>query len=237
MTMYRNTLLNLINPIISVDEYEAKSGDEDEIIVVAFEIDDEQPAKDLNKFIQRGVANVIDSDVSPNPNEHGKYFTFIEFKRNKAFYASLLDLIEDISNLTGKQKWKVQLPKSGKLLDLYDKQLKSALDSIVEVVIDPDHSVLESILQNSDVESISVNGDFVVLEGAQYKLSAKLVAVSDNPSELLLNESYVFGKTLETSLLSAILGEKWNVSRFGKKLVAENSGIAIILSDAEQLYR
>lgn len=236
MTMYRNTLLNLINPVISIDEYEPKSGTDEEIIVVAFEVDDEQPAKDLNKFIQRGVVNVIDSDVSPNPNEHGKYYTFLEFKRNSAFYMSLLELIEDISNITGPQKWKVQVHKSGKLIDLYDKTLKSILNDIATHDFKQDSMTLESMLQDSDVETVVLNENSLVLSSVGYKLTGTIVALSDNPTEILKESVYIFNKTHEVQLLSAILGEKWTVSKFGKYTVAEKDGNSLVLSDVEQLY-
>lgn len=236
MTLYRKTLLNLINPVISVDEYEPKSGTDDEIIVVAFELDDEQPALDLNKFIQRGVVNVIDSDVSPNPNEHGKYFVFVEFKRNDSFYSSLLDLVEDISNLTGEQKWQVQLYKSGKLVPLYDESLKTDIDAIVNVTFTADSVALESFLRNSDAELIQINENSVILSGTGYKITGNIVSITDNVADIIINESYVFNKTQEVSLLSAILGEQWHVSKFGKFVVAENNGCSLVLSDVEQLY-
>lgn len=237
MSLYRKTLLNLINPVISIDEYESKSGTDDEVIVVALEIDDEQPAQDLNKFIQRGVVNVIDSDVSPNPNEHGKYYTFIEFKRNDSFYSSLLDLIEDISNLTGEQKWQVQIYKSGKLIPLYDETLKKTIDSIVKVKFDTDSVALESFLRNSDAELIQINENTLILSGTGYKISGNVVSMTDNISDIIINEAYSFNRTQETSLLSAILGESWQISKYGKYIIAENAGCSLVLSDVEQLYR
>lgn len=237
MTMYRNTLLNLINPVISVDEYEPKSGTNEEIVVVAFELDDELPAKDLNKFIQRGVANVIDSDVSPNPNEHGKYFTFVEFKRTPAFYMSLLDLVEDITNLTGSQKWKVEIYKSGKLIDLYDESLKAVIDNTVLQPFKQDTETLESFLRDSDVEDVLLNEHTLTISGTGYKLTGTIVALSDNTTSLLKESAYVFTKTHEVQLLSTILGEKWSVSKYGKFTVAEKDGNSLVLSDVEQLYR
>lgn len=236
MTLYRKTLVNLINSVISVDEYEPKSGTNDEVIVVALELDDEQPAQDLNKFIQRGVSNVIDSDVSPNPNEHGKYLTFIEFKRNNAFYSSLLDLIEDISNLTGEQKWQVQVYKSGKLVPLYDKSLKSHLDSVVNVQFNTDSVALESLLRDSDAEIVQINENTLILGGTGYKIAGNVVSVTDDVSNIIINESFTFTKTQEVTVLSAILGENWQVSKFGKYIVAENSVCSVVLSDVERLY-
>ena len=67
---------------ISVDLFDPKAGDEEDVIVVALECIDENPAKDLEEFIRTGPIDTIDSDVSPGPNEDGHYMVFTEFERN-----------------------------------------------------------------------------------------------------------------------------------------------------------
>ena len=54
MGLKYNDLRDTILPMVSVDEYEPKSGDANEIIVVAFFANDQGPADDLDDFIEKG---------------------------------------------------------------------------------------------------------------------------------------------------------------------------------------
>lgn len=115
--MKRYPLYYLISNIINVDGFSAKAGNDDEIIVVAFYLNDKEPADKLNTFIQRGYNNAIDCEVSPNPDENGKYLLFVEFKRVPEFCNHLLELLEDVENLSGKKDWKFQTYHQDKLLN------------------------------------------------------------------------------------------------------------------------
>ena len=69
--MRENDLDDLVLPLITIDEYVSKIGDDKEVIVVGFFVEDEDPANDLSRFIDRSVTNILDTDVSPVPNEEG----------------------------------------------------------------------------------------------------------------------------------------------------------------------
>ena len=96
MGLRHEELNGMILPLISVDEFEPKSGTVEEVIVVAFFAKDELPAYDLDDFLDKSVVEFLDSEVSPNPNEDGQYLVFVEFKRQPNFWMKLYDVMEDV---------------------------------------------------------------------------------------------------------------------------------------------
>ena len=64
----RNTVLKKI----SIDEYEPKTGDSQDVMVLGFHINDSKPGKDLYKFLNTSVVEVRDVEVSPiNQKNYG----------------------------------------------------------------------------------------------------------------------------------------------------------------------
>ena len=60
MSLKNGDLAGTILPEVSIDEFQPKAGDEQDVIVVAFYLDDQTPADDLNTFIQRGFIDTLD---------------------------------------------------------------------------------------------------------------------------------------------------------------------------------
>lgn len=96
-------LENLVLPLISIDEYESKL--DDDSIVVGFFVGDKDPAADLNRFIQKGHVEILDTDVSPAPNESGQFMVFVEMLRDHDFPKKILDIVESLSGLTENTDW------------------------------------------------------------------------------------------------------------------------------------
>ena len=83
MSLKNEDLKGTILPTVSIDEFEPKAGDNENVIVVAFYLIDQDPAEDLNTFIQRGVVDTLDVEVSPNTDDDGRYLVFVEMARNE----------------------------------------------------------------------------------------------------------------------------------------------------------
>ena len=99
----RNTVLKKI----SIDEYEPKTGDSQDVMVLGFHINDSKPGKDLYKFLNTSVVEVRDVEVSPNPNTDNFYMVFVELDRNENSLSNIKELVEEVERLTGKLKWEV----------------------------------------------------------------------------------------------------------------------------------
>lgn len=111
-------LKRLVTPVLSIDQFKSKMGDDADIVVLGFIIDGKEPAKDLMSFIERGYDWVLDADVSSGELDDGKYFVFVESERSIDAPENIDKMIDDILNLTeqSKDEWKFeyQKDKSGK---------------------------------------------------------------------------------------------------------------------------
>ncbi len=103
-------LETLVDSTVSVAEFKPKTGTEEDVIVVGFYVKDEAPALDLAKFIERGVTPVLDTEVSPNPNDVGMYIVFVEVE-NKDLMKTTMNLINDIRGLVKVKEWGIKFYK------------------------------------------------------------------------------------------------------------------------------
>lgn len=109
MTVKRHELKDTVLPYVSVDEFKSKTGTDYEVIVVAFYCIDAEPAKELSSFIEKGFLDILDTEVSPNPDEQGHYIVFVELKRNDSFIPVFKELLIDNENVTDKMDWVVSV--------------------------------------------------------------------------------------------------------------------------------
>jgi len=98
MSIQNNDLINLIETTFSVDQYKSKIGDDKNIVVVAFDVKDVDPAKDLSQFIETGH-DTIDVDVSPGPDKNGNYKVYVELERNSKLFEAIDSILNDITRV------------------------------------------------------------------------------------------------------------------------------------------
>jgi len=103
-------LETLVDSTVSVAEYKPKTGTEEDVIVIGFYVKDEAPAVDLAKFIERGVTPILDTEVSPNPNDIGMYIVFVEVE-NEDLMKTTMNLINDIRGLVKVKEWEIKFYK------------------------------------------------------------------------------------------------------------------------------
>jgi hypothetical protein len=103
-------LKTLVDSTVSIGEFKPKTGTEEDVIVIGFYVKDEAPAMDLAKFIERGVTPMLDTEVSPNPNDVDMYVVFVEVE-NEDLMNTTFSLINDIHGLTGNKEWNMKFYK------------------------------------------------------------------------------------------------------------------------------
>ena len=82
----------------SVDQFKSKMGDDRNIMVLAFSVDGQAPAKDLERFAETGYKEVLDADATPGTLEDGKHRVFIEFARVEQVNQHIRRFLDDLSN-------------------------------------------------------------------------------------------------------------------------------------------
>lgn len=215
-------LKDMIVPLISVDEFEPKTGTNEEVIVVAFFAKDELPAYDLDDFIDKSIIDFVDSEVSPNQNDEGLYPVFVEFRRQPNFWMKLYNLVKDIQNVTGKMDWEVQPYLVDRLYKLHDPALHDVVitreqDYVPKKEFD---STVESYIKDSDLLIFEQSDRHMKLGGPHGNVVVEFVDFGNADrilNRLRLNESAMdlSGSALTTSL-RRMLGENWDISLIDK---------------------
>ena len=85
----------LIKPVIHVDEFTSKMGEDDDIIVLSFFLRDPTAAKDLMNWFERGYDFIIDADRSPGEIKTNRYLVFVEIRRRSSAGAQVTQLLDD----------------------------------------------------------------------------------------------------------------------------------------------
>ena len=112
MSLQPNDLENYVNDIFTIDSYKSKMGQDKDIAVLAFEVMDQEPAKDLMNFIEKGYNFVLDADVSTGENRKSKYNVFVEMERNRKLPTRIDDILEEVGKLTNIKEWKYRYYKN-----------------------------------------------------------------------------------------------------------------------------
>lgn len=92
---------NQVNNKVSVDEYAAKTGSDDDTITLAFTVKGQLASADLVDWFERGYDFVIDAQPSDGEVSVGKYLVFVEMNRRSKAPARLIEMLTDLETLTG----------------------------------------------------------------------------------------------------------------------------------------
>lgn len=123
--MWAGDLADLVQPLVSIDEYASKL--DSSAIAVGFYVQDRDAADDLNRFIQKSPVSIIDSDVSPAPDQRGYYLVFVELAFNERIVSNIASLLEEISPLVSVEKWQMRVRNLDGLYDFDNDRLATAL--------------------------------------------------------------------------------------------------------------
>ena len=109
-------LKRLVHTELHIDEYKSKMGDDADVCVISFKVSGKEPSADLVSFVEKGYDYVLDADVSSGEKEGGDYLVFVELERTDKLPEQIIEIMEDIMNLTEQElsDWRVRYYKSTK---------------------------------------------------------------------------------------------------------------------------
>jgi hypothetical protein len=107
-------LKRLIHNELHIDQYKSKMGTDEDVCVISFKVAGKEPSADLVGFIEKGYDFVLDADVSSGEKEGGDYLVFVELERSKKLPAQIMEIMDDLMNLTEQkiEDWRVRYYKS-----------------------------------------------------------------------------------------------------------------------------
>lgn len=205
----RGDLRGLIKALLSVDHFQSKV--DDSAVVVAFYATNQEVAKDLNRFIQKGSYDLLDTEVSPAPNSDGDYLVFVEIELNKKASEIIGQICQDVSELAEISKWVIDPRKFGKSEPVAAKEVSDILNEPFKMYIKDffgdagdtkvDETANGLVLKNDLFDDVEIEVD---------SISAK------NPS------SGEIENFKDAFLVQTILGDKFRVVESRETLVVEN---------------
>lgn len=100
-----------IMPTLSIDEYEAKTGSDDETVTLAFTVKGRQASDDLAAWFEKGYDYVIDAQVSKGEVRRGKHVVFVEMERRSKVPERIIEILEDLETLTNLElaDWTIEI--------------------------------------------------------------------------------------------------------------------------------
>lgn len=235
-------LEELVIPLVSIDEYESKL--DDDSIVIAFHVQDREPANDLNRFVQKGPTALLDTDVSPAPNADGFYMVFVEILRDEEFPQKVMDILGSLEGLTGIADWRAVAYGSEEEYPLNLEFLQNSIrlasqepEKEPEVEDAVDESLTE-FFRNSDLENLVTEGRMVTFEGPVATFEMQLVDMG--AFDVLQERNAVLSQGLRldeaaqhnVSRIQALLGDLWVVEHLQNHVLLSN-----VLSEDVALFR
>jgi len=225
-------LSGLVLPLISVDEYESKINDD--AVVFGFYVQDRDAAADLNRFIQKSPISIIDTDMSPAPDQHGYFLVFIEMLNNDRIAENLKVILDEIEPLVEIDEWQMRIRKTSDLIDFSEEELLKGIKRARRTDENITNFLFPSIL-----ETLQIKDDVLKIGRAGISLEFNILGFGD------LNLLMVQNKLLESSIdlgisnfvrckrIANMLGEGWIVSKLNNCFILEHeySDEALLLEE------
>jgi hypothetical protein len=123
----KNDLEGMIYPLIEIDTFRSKMGEDHDVCVITFQSKDRHPAKDFMEFIEKGYPFVLDADVSAGENKDGEYSIFVEIERSPKIAENIMEMIFGVSKLTNIHDWEFKYYKSSDKQNVNTENLKKTV--------------------------------------------------------------------------------------------------------------
>jgi len=233
MSLREEDLKGVVLPKISVDEFEPKTGEKEDISVIGLYVKEESAGEDLANFINKGSMPYRDVEVSPNPTEDNEYMVFVEMDRDDALLNNLFELVDDISHLSGKLQWKVKplLSEDPVSLDMEvltglvaqdPSQYKTKEEYEEQLEQDRVSKITNFIVDNTNVKNAVLENNILTLK--DYKYNIKLEFINLGEGKLTLEENGLSELAIDTEFDHSLM-KRLNSMRGSLSVVPINKHI------------
>ena len=230
MGLLKNDLAHMVDNIIEIDSYKSKMGNDSDIVTLAFSIHGNEPAKDLENFIEKGYPFVLDADVTSGEQSDGTYKVFVEIERSKEIPTQVLEIADGVTKLANLDKMKFRYYKNFKSKDLDEENLSLSIpvdkESYEIAINETQYENYKNFFTKSYAESIDMLGETLIIKNT-YAQPLRF-NVTDFGKETMLKETINMEDMGEVIFLSKVLGD-YNITKYGDTLVLTNEGYSLHL--------
>jgi hypothetical protein len=229
-------LRDLVKKIFEIDSYKSKIGKDEDVVVLSFTVNQEDPAKDLENFFEMGYNFILDADVSPGETDDGTYKVYVELERTRHAPEQIFELIEGVQKLTGLDEMRFRYFKSFKSQEVTIENLKTAIPTDKETYdVATERNVLENFtnfFSNSYVDEIQMLDESITFKRV-YSGPVSFNILTSGPKqevyESIKGPIVLEGKDMaEVMFLTKVIGN-YNITKIKDTFIFENSGWAVAL--------
>lgn len=229
-------LRGFVSRIVEIDSFKSKIGDDEDIVTISFTVDHEDPAKDLENFIEMGYDFVLDADVSPGELDDGTYKVYVEVERSRHTADQIREILDGVEKLTGIEDFKFRYFKSFKSQDATLENLETGIPGDKETYrIATEKNKLDNFQEffsKSFAEEIKLLDESITFKkiyGGVVTFKVVNSGTVNEMYELASGPVMLENKDIaEVMFLTKYIGN-YNITKVGNVFIFENSGHAVIL--------
>jgi hypothetical protein len=229
-------LRHFVKKVFDIDSFKSKIGDDHDVVTISFTVDHEDPAKDLENFIEMGYEFVLDADVSPGELDDGTYRVYVELERNRHVAEQIRELLDGVEKLTGIENFRFRYFKSFKSQEATEENLAAAIPTDKDSYNDKTEKGrldnFSEFFSNSYAEEIKLLDESITFKRVYSGPVSFEIVNSGSRKELyesIQGPIVLESKDMaEVMFLTKVIGN-YNITKIGNTFVFENSGWAVAL--------
>jgi hypothetical protein len=235
-----NDLRGFIKKIIEVDAFKSKIGDDEDIVTISFTVDQEDPAKDLENFIEMGFDFVLDADVSPGELDDGTYKVYVELERSRHVPEQIREILDGVEKISGIDNFKFRYFKNFKSQEATEDNLAAAIpldknsyDIATERSKVDNFQEFFSRSYVDDIQLLDESISFKRVYGGKVLFNIITSGTTKEVFDELDGPFLLESKSMaEVMFLTKYIGN-YNITKVGNAFVFENNGWAVALERKE----
>jgi hypothetical protein len=229
-------LAHLVSHIFDIDSFKSKIGEDGEMVVLSFTVDDKLPADDLARFLEMGYEFVLDADATNGPMDNGKHKVFVEMKRDRHTPKHITELLDGISRLANINNFKFRYYKSFKSIPATLETLEQAIpinsNEYEDRISNNQMNNFSNFFNRGFIENVDVLGDdlrFQKIFAESIKMKIKDFGLKKEIHERIQGRLKIEPKDIsECIFLTKYLGD-YNITKIDNSFIFENNGYAVVL--------
>jgi hypothetical protein len=236
MSLREGDLRNLVKKVFEIDSFKSNIGDDEDICVLSFTVDQEDPAKDLEHFIEMGYNFVLDADCTPGELDDGKYRVYVEIERSRKIGEQIFEIVEGVKTITGMEEMRFRYFKSFKSQEATLENLEATVPQDKNAYnIATEESRLDNFsefFKRSYADKITVLDENISFQ-RKYSGDVAFEIVNSGSKETIYDTIkgpiMLESKNMaEVMFLTKTIGN-YNINKIGDTFIFENSGWAVAL--------
>lgn len=229
-------LKRYVSEFFTIDRYKSKMGEDSEVLVLGFTVQDKYPAIDLMEFMEKGYKFILDADISAGEEKDGKYQVFVEIERTPKLSEQLNELLKGLGQLCDQKSWKFHYQKNFVPIEFSQENIQRHVpltkESYATKILEIKENDLKKFFNQGSVDLVLAEDNTITFKRPYAgDLSAKFIAIGNYesvskivPGALSLDES----SQSQIFFLNKFLGN-YDINKIGNKFLVKNGDQAVLI--------